>query len=208
MTWARESFTCLQILKPTINKWAQYPVQMEAQIYPYPIRILRALDDVLFRPSTHQNWPRDRKLTQSQLLVFALIFRLTRRCLTNAFACLYQTCSYTSLNRETVQQKYRNRVSECSCSPLSTCGSAIIAQLQRPECNGLYLGLGKTGKALLITSVSSNLTFKFKFYSMLQGGEDHQVTKYQQLDPILSIWAVVIRLTDIRFVEKNHSLLL
>ena len=31
----------------------------------YPMRILRALDDVFFRSSTHQNWPRDRKLTQS-----------------------------------------------------------------------------------------------------------------------------------------------
>jgi len=27
--------------------------------------IFRALSDALFRPSTHQNWPRDRKLTQS-----------------------------------------------------------------------------------------------------------------------------------------------
>jgi len=31
----------------------------------YPMRILRALADVLFRLSTHQNWPRDRKLPQS-----------------------------------------------------------------------------------------------------------------------------------------------
>jgi len=39
--------------------------------------------------------------------------------------------------------------------------------------NGLYLGLEKTGKALLITYVFSNLTFNFKFYTMLQGGGDH-----------------------------------
>jgi len=83
--------------------------------------------------------------------VFALISRLTRRCLTNASAGAYKTCSYTSLNRETVQQKFRNRVSERSFSPLRTSVSAIIVQLYRPECSGLYLGLGKTGKALLTT---------------------------------------------------------
>jgi len=44
-------------------KWAQYPAQMEA--YPYPIGILRALSDALFR-LTQQNWSRDRKLTQSR----------------------------------------------------------------------------------------------------------------------------------------------
>jgi len=33
--------------------------------------------------------------------------------------------------------------------------------------NGLYSGIGKTGEALLIIWVFSNLTFKFKFYSML-----------------------------------------
>jgi len=37
--------------------------------------------------------------------------------------------SYTSLNRETVQQKYRNRVSERSFSPLSASVSAVVAQL-------------------------------------------------------------------------------
>jgi len=40
-----------------------------------------------------------------------------------------QPCNYTSLNRETVQQKYRNRVSERSFSPLSTNVSAIFVQL-------------------------------------------------------------------------------
>jgi len=42
-------------------------------------------------------------------------------------------------------------VSECSSSPLSESISAIIAQLYRPERIGPYLGLGKTGKELLIT---------------------------------------------------------
>jgi len=27
---AKSVFTCFQILKPTMNKWAQYPAQMEA----------------------------------------------------------------------------------------------------------------------------------------------------------------------------------
>ena len=40
--------------------------------------------------------------------------------------------------------------------------SAIIVQR-----NGLYLGLGKTGKGLLITPVFFSLTFKFEFYSLL-----------------------------------------
>jgi len=39
---------------------------------------------------------------------------------------------------------------------------ALLRNNKRPERNGLYLGLGKTGKALLITQVFSNLTFNFK----------------------------------------------
>jgi len=27
---AKSVFTCFEILKPTMNKWAQYPAQMEA----------------------------------------------------------------------------------------------------------------------------------------------------------------------------------
>jgi len=38
------------------------------------------------------------------------------------------TCSYTSLYREYVQQKYRSRVPECSFSPVSASVSAIIAK--------------------------------------------------------------------------------
>jgi len=62
---AKSIFTCFQILTPIMNKWAQYQAQIEAWVYPYPMRILRALGDALFRPPTQQNWPRDRKLTQS-----------------------------------------------------------------------------------------------------------------------------------------------
>jgi len=29
---AKSAFTCFQILKPTMTKWAQYPAQMEALI--------------------------------------------------------------------------------------------------------------------------------------------------------------------------------
>jgi len=36
-------FTYFQILKPTMNKWAQYPAQMKAYIEPYTMRVLRAL---------------------------------------------------------------------------------------------------------------------------------------------------------------------
>ena len=40
-----------------------------------------------------------------------------------------QIYSYTNLYRENIQQKYRNRVSECSSSPLSAIVSTIIAGL-------------------------------------------------------------------------------
>ena len=57
---------CLEILKPRMTNWAaQYLVQMADQILPYSMRILRALDDVIFQPSTCQNWPRGRKLEES-----------------------------------------------------------------------------------------------------------------------------------------------
>ena len=39
-----------------------------------------------------------------------------------------QTCRNIALNRENVGQKYRNRVSECSLSPLLASLNAIIAQ--------------------------------------------------------------------------------
>ena len=52
------------------------------------------------------------------------------------------------------------------------CQRALMPLLQndRPECNGLYLGLGKTGKALLNLSFLQSYV---QFYSMLKGGEDH-----------------------------------
>jgi len=43
---------CFHILKPTMDKWAQYPAQMELWIEPYPMRILRALGDALGSCST------------------------------------------------------------------------------------------------------------------------------------------------------------
>ena len=49
---AKAVFTCFHILKPTMNKWAQYPAQMEVKIEPYSLRILRALGDALFRQWT------------------------------------------------------------------------------------------------------------------------------------------------------------
>jgi len=52
---AKSVFTCFQILKLSMKKWAQYPAQMEALIEPYPMRILRALDNAFFRPSKQQN---------------------------------------------------------------------------------------------------------------------------------------------------------
>jgi len=57
--------------------------------------------------------------------VFALTSLLM---LENPLAGVYWICSYTSLNRENVQQKYRNRVLKCIFSPLSASVSAIIAQ--------------------------------------------------------------------------------
>jgi len=32
LVMAKSVFTCFQILKPTMNKWAQYPAQMEVEI--------------------------------------------------------------------------------------------------------------------------------------------------------------------------------
>jgi len=106
------------------------------------MRILRALGDALFRLYVQQNWPRDRKLIQSCCVCidFSAYAAMFDKCVC---MCILDLC-YTHLNRETVQQKYS------SFSPLSMSVSAIIAQLQRPKRNDLYLGLGKTDKALLI----------------------------------------------------------
>ena len=60
-----------------------------------------------------------RQEINTELLMFALISRLTRCRLENPLAGAHYTCSCTSLYREDYQQKYRNTVSECRFSPLS-----------------------------------------------------------------------------------------
>jgi len=82
------------------------------------MRILGALCDALFRPLKRQNSLQDRKLPWN-CWVFALISQLTRWWLEKSLAGAYQTCSYKSLHRGNVQEKYKNSVSECSFSPLS-----------------------------------------------------------------------------------------
>ena len=91
------------------------------------MRILRALSDALFRPSTQQNWPRDGKLTQSYwcLLGFpglrADVWKILLQVQTRPVVTI-------SLYGQNVQQKYRNMISECSFSPLSASISVIIAK--------------------------------------------------------------------------------
>jgi len=41
---------------------------------------------------------------------------------------------------------------------------SLVAVLAK--CNGVYLGLGKTSKALLITSTFSDITSNFEYYPM------------------------------------------
>ena len=88
------------------------------------MRILRALDDVLFRPSTTTI---SLEIGNKHRAVGVCV-NFSAYAPTNAFACVYWTGGYTSLNRENAQQKYRNRVSERSFSPLSAGFSVIIAQ--------------------------------------------------------------------------------
>ena len=83
----------------------------------------------------------------TELLIFALISRLTRWCLENPLAGTHWTCSYTSLYIEKMFNK--------------------------------NIEIGYQSAVLLIRS--------------------HYIS-------IWPIWAVVIRVTDIRFVEKDHSL--
>ena len=40
---AKSVFTCFQILKPTVNKWAQYPAQKEASYSPIQCAYLEPL---------------------------------------------------------------------------------------------------------------------------------------------------------------------
>jgi len=71
-----------------------------------------------------------------------------------SLAGAHQTCNYTSLNGKNIQQKYRNRISEWSFSPLPASISAIISHWYKPERNDLYLGQGKTRQ-----STSYNFSF-------------------------------------------------
>jgi len=70
--------------------------------------------------------------------------------------------------------------------------------------------LGKTGKALLITYVFSNLTFKFRvLLDVIRGrrslGYWVSVVRSHFIS-IWTVWAIDIRVTDIYFVTKDHSL--
>jgi len=91
------------------------------------MHILRVLVDTLFRLSMQQNWPKDRKLPQSCwcsrwfLGLGADVWKIRLQVHTRLIV--------TQVRIEKMfQQKYRNRVSECSLSPLSASVSAIIAQ--------------------------------------------------------------------------------
>jgi len=69
----------------------------------------------------------------------------------------------------------------------------------------------ETGKALLITRVFSNLTFNFKLTQCYKGVNITRLLSLIIRSHFISIWAnwaVAIRVTDIHFVEKDHSLLL
>jgi len=59
--------------------------------------------------------------------VLALIFGLCADVWKNLLQLRIRLVSYTSFSRENGQQKSRNRVSECSFSPLSASVSTIIA---------------------------------------------------------------------------------
>jgi len=86
------------------------------------MRIPRALGDALFRPSTQWNWPRDN--------CWCLHWFLGLR--TDVWKILLQVHTRPVVTQVWIekmfQQKYRNRVSECSFSSLSANVSAIIVQ--------------------------------------------------------------------------------
>ena len=76
-------------------KWAQYPAQMG------PISSSRRRTFQTVNATELAS----RLEISTELLVFALISRHMCGCLENPFAGVYQTCSDTSLNRESVRQK-------------------------------------------------------------------------------------------------------
>jgi len=62
-----------------------------------------------------------------------------------------------------VQQKYRDRVSECRFPPLLV---PLLRKDRGPNAAASIYGKGKPSKAFLITSVFFDIKFNFEFYSM------------------------------------------
>jgi len=100
-----------------------------SDILPYPMLILRALGDALFRPPMLHNWPRDRKLTQSS---WRSHWFLGLRA--DVWKILLQVQTRPVVTQDHTEKMFNKNIeigfhAECSFSPLSASISAIVAQL-------------------------------------------------------------------------------
>jgi len=81
-----------------------------------------------------------------------------------------------------------NSCQEKMTKPPSTVPSGtgkLHPAIRGPNATASMQGNAKPSKALVVTSVFSDITFNFKFYSMLRGSKGHEVTQFWYLDTIV-----------------------
>ena len=118
------------------------------------MHILRAFGNRLLKPPMQHNWLQDRKLTQTcWCLHWSRGLRID---VLKTPAGAYETCSYTSLNRKSVQQNYINSVCHlCQCAL-----ELLLTNDRGSNPTASTKGKGQPSKTVLITSVFFNVAFK------------------------------------------------
>jgi len=127
MPWAKVTSPVCRLWSLPWTKGPNTQLKWKLRYSPIQCAYLRVLSDALLRPSTHQNRPRDRKLTQSCwcLRSFLGLHADVWKIILQVHTRLVVTQDYIE---KMFNKNYGNRVSECSFSPLSASVSVIIAK--------------------------------------------------------------------------------
>jgi len=124
------------------------------------MRILRALDDALFRPSTQQSWPQDRKVTQSCWCLHWFLGLLT-----DVWKIFLQVRTRPVVTQVYIEKMFNKnieigfQVSECSFSPLQSNSYKLgflplYFYLGRSYSSDRYLFCGKRPLAIVAMNAS------------------------------------------------------
>ena len=136
------------------------------------LNVLKALGDAFFRLLMQQNWPQDRKLTET---CWRLHWFLGLHA--DVWENLFQVHIRLVVMQVWIKKMYNKnieiRFQSAACHLCQRVLVQFLCNKKGPKATASIEGKGKPGKAVLITSVLSNITFNYEFYSMLWGSKDH-----------------------------------